>query len=160
LAESRRRFLAKGTMGVVGAAMAAEAGATRKQTPQTPEAPPAFGTAPPVGPQVSAETLREAEKLVRIEYSEEHLAEAAGNWSQAMAPVYERRTGPRKLPIPYEVPPATVWNPEMLPFGQLPSFPPARFEPSCPNPARCRPKTRTSPSAPWCSSPAGFAHGS
>ncbi len=94
------------------------AAATRKQTPQTPGAPPAFGTAPPVGPAVSVGTFREAEKLVRVENSEAHLAEAAGNWSQAMAPVYERRVGPRKLEPGYEVPPATVWNPEMTPIGE------------------------------------------
>ncbi len=134
MGESRRGFLAKGTMGLVGAAMSNEAGATKKQTPQTPGAPPAFGTAPPAGPVVTADTLREAEKLVRVEYSDAHLAEAAGNWAQAMAPVYERRTGPRKLPLGYDVPPATVWNPEMLPFGQLPSLPAPLFEPSLPEP--------------------------
>ncbi len=135
MGQSRRKFLAKGTLGLVGAAMAGEAGATRKQTPQTPGAPPAFGTAAPTGPAVSADTLREAEKLVRVEYSEAHRAEAAGNWAQAMAPVYERRTGPRKLAIPYDVPPATVWNPEMSPLGQIPAaLAPAFFAPSLPEP--------------------------
>ena len=134
LAESRRKFLAKGTMGVVGLAVGSEAEAAKKQTPQLPGAPPAFGTAPPAGPQVNAGTMREAEKLVRVEYSEAHLAEAAGNWAQAMAPVYERRTGPRRLEIGYDVPPATVWNPEMTPLGQAVVTGPSRFEPSLTEP--------------------------
>ena len=134
LEETRRRFLTKGSMGLVGVAMAGEAEATKKQTPETPGAPPAFGTAPPAGPAVSADTLREAEKLVRVEYTNAHLEEAAGNWSQAMAPVYERRTGPRKIPIGYDVPPATVWNPEMTAFGQPPTIPGGAFEPSLSTP--------------------------
>ncbi len=133
MAQTRRGFLAKGSMGLVGAAMAGDAKATKRQTPQTPGAPPAFGTAPPAGPAVSVETFREAEKLLRVEESEAHLAEAAGNWQQAMAPLYERRTGPRKLPIGYEVPPATVWNPEMTALGQLHRGAAAGFQRSVPS---------------------------
>ncbi|MGI4828451.1 MAG: amidase [Janthinobacterium lividum] len=134
MANSRRKFLRNSSLGLVGAAMAGEAMATRKQTPQTPGAPPAFGTAPPAGPAVSTDTLREAEKLVRVAYSEAHLQEAAGNWAQAMAPVYERRAGPRKLEIGYDVAPATVWNPEMTAFAQAPSMPAGSFEPSLSHP--------------------------
>jgi Asp-tRNA(Asn)/Glu-tRNA(Gln) amidotransferase A subunit family amidase len=36
---------------------------------------------------------------------------AAGNWRSSMAPLYERRTGPRKLSLPQSVAPATRWNP-------------------------------------------------
>ena len=50
---------------------------------------------------------------MQIEMKPADLAEAAGNWPQAMAPVYERRTGPRKLAITDADVPATVWNPEM-----------------------------------------------
>ncbi|HLI75967.1 MAG TPA: amidase [Acidobacteriaceae bacterium] len=124
--------MAKGTLGLVGAAMAGEARAARRQTPQTPGAPPAFGTAPPAGPPVTTETFREAEKLMRVEYSEAHLAEAAGNWQQAMAPLYERRTGPRKLELGYDDVPATVWNPEMKAFGQASTGPTGGFQPSLP----------------------------
>ncbi len=136
LADTRRDFLARTALGLVGAAMTAEmkAGAEppspRRQTPQTPGAPPAFGTAPPAGPAITPETLRGAEKVVRVEYSDVHLAEAAGNWQQAMAPVYERRTGPRKLELAYEDVPATVWNPEMKPFGQASTGPAGGFDPS------------------------------
>ena len=139
MSKTRREFLAKASAGVMGAVigseMPGEASPTRKQTPQTPGAPPAFGTAPPAGPAVSVETFREAQKLVRVEDSEAHLAEAAGNWQQAMAPLYERRTGPRKLEIGYDVAPATVWNPEMTPLGQPIVSPSGPFEPSLPAPA-------------------------
>ena len=114
MAKSRREFLAKGGMGLVGVAMAgtaAKAGA--RQAPQTPGAPPAFGTAAPVGPKVDAETFAVAEKLVQVEMTPKDRAEAAGNWQQSMAAVVERRVGPRKLAIGYGDVPATVWKPEM-----------------------------------------------
>ena len=130
MADTRRDFLAKASTALMGAAMAGDASAARRQTPQTPGAPPAFGTAPPAGPPVTVETFREAEKLVRVEYTEPHLAEVAGNWQQAMAPVYERRTGPRKLELGYDDPPATVWNPEMKPFGHPSTGPTGSFQPS------------------------------
>ncbi len=113
--KTRREFLVKASAGALAAAIGSEkstaAMATGKQTPQTPGAPPAFGTAPPAGPAVTPDTFRDAEKLVRVEYSEAHLAEVAGNWAQAMAPVYERRTGPRTVALGYNAAPATIWNP-------------------------------------------------
>ena len=105
-------------MGLLGAAMmnnAAEA-ATGKQTPSTPAsmtpgAPPAFGTSAPVGPAVTPATFAEAEKLMQVELSAAELAEAAGNWQQSMAPLYERRQGPKKLALADTDVPATLWNP-------------------------------------------------
>jgi len=121
MTSSRRQFIAMGTMGAVAAALPMDAEQTpgqnqpaQAQNQQTPGAPPAFGTAPPVGPAVSAETFTEAGKLVQIEMSDADRAQAAGNWQRAMAPLYERRTGPRKMPLESSVAPATVWNP-MLP---------------------------------------------
>src|ERR1700749_2975176 len=114
---SRRGVLAQSSMGLIGAGVAGEAeSALAEQTPQTPAtpgAPPAFGTAPPVGPEVSAATFVEAEKLMQGTMSPEHREEAAGNWRQSMAAVYERRTGPRKVEIEYGDVPATVWNPRL-----------------------------------------------
>ncbi len=109
---SRRRFLARGALGLVGAAAAGA------QTPLPPGAPPAFGTAPAVGPVVSGETFAQAEALVEIEMTARDRAEAAGNWRQAMAPLLERRAGPRTVPLPDAVAPATVWHP-LLPGQQL-----------------------------------------
>jgi Asp-tRNA(Asn)/Glu-tRNA(Gln) amidotransferase A subunit family amidase len=128
MARSRREFLAKGSMGLVGAAMVAKGAgaavaqdpagaqvpvAAGPQTPATPGAPGAFGTAPATGPVVTVETFEQAEKLVQVSMTPKDLEEAAGNWRQSMAAVYERRVGPRKLAIPDSVVPATVWNPLM-----------------------------------------------
>jgi Asp-tRNA(Asn)/Glu-tRNA(Gln) amidotransferase A subunit family amidase len=119
MGRSRRDFLAKGSMGLMGAAMATKA-AVGEQTPQTttpsgtrpdtPGAPPAFGTAGAVGPEVSAETFVQAEKLVQVKMTPKDTAEVAGNWRQSMAAVYQRRVGPKMLAIPESVAPATVWR--------------------------------------------------
>src|SRR6201996_8774572 len=114
---SRREFLAQSSMGLIGAVMAGEAeSALAEQTPQTPAtpgAPPAFGTAPPVGPEVSTATFVEAEKLMQVTMSPAHREEAAGHWGQSMAAVSQRRTGPLKVEIEYGVAPATVCNPRL-----------------------------------------------
>ena len=119
MSESRRRFLARTAAGVVGTAAAARAGARAWTAPEpqvTPVAgtPPAFGTAPPVGPAVTPATFAEAEKLAWVELTPSEKAQAAGNWSRAMAQVYERRTGPRKVRIEDSVAPASRWDP-MIP---------------------------------------------
>jgi Asp-tRNA(Asn)/Glu-tRNA(Gln) amidotransferase A subunit family amidase len=121
MSESRRDFLARTAAGLVGAAAVAPALANQTAAAPSPApaptpaaaagTPPAFGTAPPVGPPVSVATFTEAEKLVRVEMTAADLAQAAGNWSRAMAGVMERRTGPRKLPIPDPVAPASRWDP-------------------------------------------------
>src|ERR1039458_5336293 len=95
---SRREFLAKGSLGLMKVAMSAKP-APAKQTPATPGAPLAFGTSPPVGPNVTPKTFAEAEKLVQVEMTPKDLAQAAGNWQQSLASVYERRVGPRKLQL-------------------------------------------------------------
>ncbi len=94
MAKTRRRFLRDSSLGVLGAALAGTANAQVPQSSPTPGMPPAFGTAPAAGPEVSADTLREAEKLVEVELSAKDVAEAAGNWRQSMAPLYESRVGP------------------------------------------------------------------
>jgi Asp-tRNA(Asn)/Glu-tRNA(Gln) amidotransferase A subunit family amidase len=63
---------------------------------------------------VSAATFSEAEKLVQVEMTAKDLAQAAENWQESLAGVYERRTGPKKLAIEDTIAPATTWNP-MLP---------------------------------------------
>jgi len=92
--------------------------ACRKPTPNpaspgaTPGAPPAFGTAPDAGPVVSTATFAEAEKLVQFELSGSERETAAGNWRSSMAPLYERRVGPRKV-FP-SVAPAARWDPASI----------------------------------------------
>jgi len=105
---TRRDFLAASSAAILATALKAQTPAA--QTP-TPGAPPAFGTAPPVGPEVSAATFAEAEKLAWVEMTAADQATAASNWRMQMAPLLERRTGPRKFTPEAALAPATQWNP-------------------------------------------------
>jgi Asp-tRNA(Asn)/Glu-tRNA(Gln) amidotransferase A subunit family amidase len=100
-ATSRREFLAL----LGAAAMSAEALAQAAPPSSTPGAPPAFATAEGTGPEVTAATFTEAEKLVQVQLTPAELAQAAQSWRSAMAPVYERRTGPKKVAIPDAIQP-------------------------------------------------------
>ena len=110
MADSRRNFLGSASAALMAATMACRKSSPEAETPPA-GAPPAFGTAPDVGPPVSPSTLAEAEKLVQFELSNAQRQTAAGNWRKSMAPLYERRVGPRKFQLPVDVPPATGWNP-------------------------------------------------
>src|SRR5271168_4761383 len=107
MSKSRREFLTQSTLTLLGTAAATTASLAQNPatptTPTTPGAPPAFGTAPAVGPEVTPTTFAEAEKLVQFPLTEKDRAQAAGNWRSAMAPLYERRTGPRKVEIPNSI---------------------------------------------------------
>jgi Asp-tRNA(Asn)/Glu-tRNA(Gln) amidotransferase A subunit family amidase len=107
MSASRRDFLTHSTLGLLGAATTAHAQSS------TPGTPPAFGTAPPVGPEISPATFAEAEKLMQIEMTPADRAEAALNWRMQMAPLLERRTGPHKIALEPSLAPATVWNPSL-----------------------------------------------
>jgi Asp-tRNA(Asn)/Glu-tRNA(Gln) amidotransferase A subunit family amidase len=109
MSKSRREFLTQSTLALL-ASTAAPALAQTPATPSTPGAPPAFGTSPAVGPEVTTATFAEAEKLVQFPLTEKDRAQAAGNWRQAMAPLYERRTGPRKVAIPDTAVPYSRWD--------------------------------------------------
>lgn len=114
--KSRREFLTRAPLALVGAAIAANAqtqnsSPTQQQQPPTPGAPPAFGTAPAVGPAVSPETFVQAEKLVQVQYTQQELEQCAGNWRMAMAPIYEMRVGPHKAKLEETLAPATLWDP-------------------------------------------------
>jgi Asp-tRNA(Asn)/Glu-tRNA(Gln) amidotransferase A subunit family amidase len=109
---SRRQFLTRASIGFLTAAPACRK-ASEQSTELPPGAPPAFGTAPEVGPPVSTATFAEAEKLVQFELAASERADAAGNWRKSMAPLYERRVGPRKLTIESSIAPATQWNPAL-----------------------------------------------
>jgi Asp-tRNA(Asn)/Glu-tRNA(Gln) amidotransferase A subunit family amidase len=114
LKNSRRRFLANASLGVVGATLGAhEAARAQSGVPASapPGAPSAFATSPPVGPEVSAATFLEAEKLMQVQLSAQESRDAAGSWRAAMAPLYERRTGPKKLQLEATLQPASRWQP-------------------------------------------------
>jgi Asp-tRNA(Asn)/Glu-tRNA(Gln) amidotransferase A subunit family amidase len=107
MAKSRRDFLKRGSLGLAGAALAckekpkqaAVVSSPSPTAPSTPGAPPAFATAPPVGPEITGATFSEAQKLVQVDMSPAEKNEAAQSWRQAMAPLYERRVGPRKVAL-------------------------------------------------------------
>ena len=109
---TRRQFLITAPLGVLGAAVACggdpqNAGVT---TPP-PGSPPTFGTSPVSGPAVSPITFAEAEKLAHVAMSAAERETAAASWRQSMAPLLERRVGPRKVALEPEMAPATRWNP-------------------------------------------------
>jgi len=111
---SRREFLTYSSLGMLAAAMQAETQTPAGQSQQLPPgAPPAFGTAPPVGPVVSSDTFAEAEKLVQLEMTSVDRTTAASNWRMQMAPLLERRIGPRKIELDSTLAPATQWNPSL-----------------------------------------------
>jgi Asp-tRNA(Asn)/Glu-tRNA(Gln) amidotransferase A subunit family amidase len=109
MSKSRRNFLASSSIGLLGAATACS---NKKHEPGELPAgtPPAFGTAPPVGPEVSPSTFAEAEKLVQVNLRQSDRALAAGNWRSSMAALYERRTGPRKVALEPAVAPWSRWS--------------------------------------------------
>jgi Asp-tRNA(Asn)/Glu-tRNA(Gln) amidotransferase A subunit family amidase len=120
MSSSRRDFLSQLSLALAGAAISAHGQAQEPKTP-TPGAPPAFGTAQPVGPEVSASTFSEAEKLVQVQFSQPELAQAASNWRVSMAPLYERRVGPRKVALPDTLAPWSRWDPLLPGTQQLPA---------------------------------------
>ena len=110
MSTSRRGFLSQAALGLAAAAFASSEAHSQTPTPSTPGAPPAFGTAPPVGPEVTAGTFREAEKLVQVDMTQHDLVQAASNWRVSMAALYERRVGPRKVAIPAQIAPYSRWQ--------------------------------------------------
>jgi Asp-tRNA(Asn)/Glu-tRNA(Gln) amidotransferase A subunit family amidase len=109
MSKSRRNFLASTSISLLGAATACSN--KKHESSELPAgAPPAFGTAPPVGPEVSPSTFAEAEKLVQVNLRPSDRALAAGNWRNSMAALYERRTGPRKVALEPAVAPWSRWN--------------------------------------------------
>ena len=116
---SRRHFLTRASLGVVGATIGAYEVAPAQSGPPAGApvgAPSAFATSPPVGPEVSAATFVEAGKLMQVELSSQESHDAAGSWREAMAPLYERRNGPKKIQLEAALAPASRWEPNQ--YGQ------------------------------------------
>ena len=110
MSHSRRQFLAHAAL-LAGALVARDAEAQVDGGAAPPGMPPAFGTYPATGPEVSAANFASAEPLVRVQLTGPEREEAARNWRVAMAPLVERRTGPRKVALEPGLAPAMVWNP-------------------------------------------------
>jgi Asp-tRNA(Asn)/Glu-tRNA(Gln) amidotransferase A subunit family amidase len=115
---SRRQFLIQAPLGVLAAAAACRGeqhavAVPQSSAPPPPGAPPTFGTAPEAGPAVSTSTFAEAEKLMQVTLTDAERDMAAANWRQSMAPLLERRVGPRKVTLDSTVAPATRWDPAL-----------------------------------------------
>jgi Asp-tRNA(Asn)/Glu-tRNA(Gln) amidotransferase A subunit family amidase len=109
MAKTRREFLTRTSLGLVGAAVVR----AQQQKPGEPPAgtPPAFGTGPAVGPEVSPDTFAEAEKVVQVEISSADREMVASSWRGNMAALYGRRAGSRKVTIEDAVAPYSHWDP-------------------------------------------------
>jgi Asp-tRNA(Asn)/Glu-tRNA(Gln) amidotransferase A subunit family amidase len=118
MSQSRRDFLA-----ATSAALFSTAAVRGAEAPETPAGtPPAFGTSAPVGPEVTAATFTEAQKLAQVELTDAERQQAASNWRRSMAALYERRTGPRTVSLPTTLAPGSHWNPVLPGHGPLPSI--------------------------------------
>jgi Asp-tRNA(Asn)/Glu-tRNA(Gln) amidotransferase A subunit family amidase len=119
---TRRQFLIRAPLGALGATLACRSdGPARSVSQSTPGAPPTFGTAPAVGPEVTAATFAEAEKLAQVTMTAAEREQVVTSWRKSMAPYFERRTGPRKVPLAADVAPATRWDPMLPGVGPGPS---------------------------------------
>ena len=125
MSNSRRDFLATSCAAVLGSlAVAREVPAADPPAPgpaPPPGTPPAFGTAPAVGPEVTAATFGAAEKLVQVQLTPAQRAQAVSNWRRSMAPLYERRSGPRRVKLNAELAPYSTWNPMLPGHAALPA---------------------------------------
>jgi Asp-tRNA(Asn)/Glu-tRNA(Gln) amidotransferase A subunit family amidase len=111
MSTSRRHFLTNASLALLGAAAAGCRRKPQKPAELPPGAPPAFGTAAPVGPEVSPPTFAEAEKLVQVQLTSAEQEMAARSWRLNMAALYERRTGPRKVALDPALAPWSRWDP-------------------------------------------------
>ena len=113
---TRRQFLIKAPIALASVATACRGNeqATSGVVGATPGAPPTFGTTPVAGPEVSAATFAEAEKLMQVQLRPAERAMAATSWRTTMAALLERRTGPRTVVLGDALAPATVWNPAVI----------------------------------------------
>jgi Asp-tRNA(Asn)/Glu-tRNA(Gln) amidotransferase A subunit family amidase len=113
MSNSRRKFLAQSTLGLLGAAVALKPENAAAQEPSqqpTPGAPPAFGAGPAVGPEVSPNTFAEAEKLAQVEMTAAHRTQAASSWRVNMAALLERRSGPRHVALESSIAPFSRYD--------------------------------------------------
>ena len=109
---TRRQFLIQAPIGLLGVLAACRGDEQKPVANQTtPGAPTAFNTGAAVGPDVSPATFAEAEKLAQVQMTPAQRVMEAASWRTSMAPLLERRTGPRKVALEPGLAPATVWNP-------------------------------------------------
>ena len=108
--KSRREFLTETSLFLLASATAKRVYA--QQPGEVPAGmPSAFGVGPAMGPAVSPATFAEAEKLVQFPMNQAERTMAANSWARTMAPLYERRTGPRQVALEATLAPASRWDP-------------------------------------------------
>src|SRR5436190_1476830 len=110
MSKSRRQFLRDTSHFLLGSAIAFR-GNTQQPDEVPPGMPSAFGVGPAFGPAVSTSSFAEAEKLMQVQMTDAQRAMAAATWRTTMAPIYERRTGPRKVTLESSLAPASRWDP-------------------------------------------------
>ena len=111
---TRRRFLITAPLGALAAAVACRTDsqhAAVSAPPATAGAPPTFGNGPVSGPPVTPATFAEAEKLAQVTMTVPEREMAAASWRVSLAPLLERRVGPRTITLDPDIAPATRWNP-------------------------------------------------
>ncbi len=108
MSSSRRNFI---KLGLAAAVVSRTTRAAPPDAGAPAGMPPAFATSTAAGPEVSAATFAEAAKLARVEHTPAERSLLARSWRVSMAPLVERRTGPRRVAIPDAVAPASRWDP-------------------------------------------------
>jgi hypothetical protein len=121
---TRRQFLIRAPIGLLGVAAACRGetpggGGARRATTATPSAPVVRHR--PLGPEVTAATFAEAEKLARVTHSPAERQMMADSWRRTLAATMERRTGPRAIALPPELSPAMTWNPVQATGAAVPT---------------------------------------
>jgi Asp-tRNA(Asn)/Glu-tRNA(Gln) amidotransferase A subunit family amidase len=120
---NRRGFLLTGSAALAAALAACRAehaapSSAAGASSSTPGAPPAFNTAPAAGPPVTPDTFAAASTLTQVDMTDAERAQAAASWQTSMAPLLERRVGPRTVALETTLAPATQWRPwEVRPAG-------------------------------------------
>jgi Asp-tRNA(Asn)/Glu-tRNA(Gln) amidotransferase A subunit family amidase len=116
---TRRQFLITAPLGALAVAscrnQSQNAPVPAPPPSTTPGAPPTFGAGPVSGPPVSPATFAEAERLAQVTMTAGEREMAAASWPRSMAPLLERRVGPRHVELKTDVAPATTWNPVLPP---------------------------------------------
>src|SRR5215475_11000126 len=122
---TRRQFLISAPLSALVAASACRSSATSNNptsAPTTAGAPPTFAAGTGTGPEVTAATFAEAERLMQVTMTPAERRQAADSWRQSLAPYLERRAGPRKVRIADTDAPATRWNPAIPGVTGLPEL--------------------------------------
>ena len=168
---TRRQFVEQAPLGLLAVIAACRGGVSEGPSPtpapaagpgappQRPAPRPRSAPRPVSAPRSRAATFAEAEKLVQVTMTPAERSRPPASWRRSMAPLIERRTGPRKVALPETVAPATLWNPLLRGARGRPHARSVRARHAATR-ARSRATTTRSPSRPSRSSRAGSSRAS